>query len=378
MDSEERESTRFVAAFLLGAIGLIFRFHSSPWRSSPSWRRRRQVTSLEVAVGLPSRAPPGAGRDVVATNEGSAEHNLTLEGGPTTGTIASGATGQVDLGELAAGSYTLICTIPGHAEAGMKTTLTVTDAASGGTDHGTHDTTSDAPDYAAMDAAMEASILAFPAKTTGAGNQPLQPKILADGTKEFALTASIGDWEVEPGRIVQAWAYNGQVPGPEIRVDVGDKVRVLLTNNLPMGTDVHHHGVDLPFAMDGVAPITQKVIEPGETFVYEFTATRPAVAMYHAHHMGQMQVTNGLFGAFYVGEMPLPTGRTISGTTIPENLTIAQQITMVLNDAGVIGFSLNEVLPATATAKVGDWIEVSYFNEGLQIHPIPGTEFRSS
>ena len=73
-----------------------------------------------------------------------------------------------------------------------------------------------------MDQAMMESILAFPAETAGLGNQPLEPTILADGTKHFELTASIVDWEVAPGKIVQAWAYNGQVPGPRIDVEVGD------------------------------------------------------------------------------------------------------------------------------------------------------------
>ena len=63
--------------------------------------------------------------------------------------------------------------------------------------------------------------------------------------------------------------------------------------------------------------------------------------MYHAHHHAQMQVPNGLFAAMIVGDVPLPLGKTVSGVTIPDNLELAEQITMVLNDAGTIGFSLN-------------------------------------
>ena len=161
------------------------------------------------------------------------------------------------------------------------------------------------PDYQAMSDAMNASILAYPAETTGVGNQPLELRIAADGAKEFDITVSIIDWEVSPGRIVQAWAYNGMVPGPMIRVEVGDRVRVNVTNDLPMGTDVHFHGVGLPNAMDGVAPLTQPLIEPGDVFTYEFVAERPAVAMYHAHHHAQIQVPNGLFGVFMIGDVEL-------------------------------------------------------------------------
>ena len=112
---------------------------------------------------------------------------------------------------------------------------------------------------------MMDSILAFPAETEGRGNQPLEPEVLADGTKRFELTASIVDWEVRPGEVVQAWAYNGMVPGPRIDLDVGDKVEVEVTNELPIGTDVHWHGIDVPNDQDGVAPLTQELISSGET-----------------------------------------------------------------------------------------------------------------
>jgi FtsP/CotA-like multicopper oxidase with cupredoxin domain len=140
-----------------------------------------------------------------------------------------------------------------------------------------------------------------------------------------------------------------------------------------MGTDIHFHGVKVPNSMDGVAPLTQPLIESGESFVYEFTTREPAVAMYHAHHHGQMQVPNGLFGTFMVGEVEKPLGRTISGVEIPAEIDISQEIPMVLNDAGVIGLSLNgKSFPATQpySGKVGDWVVVHYFNEGMQIHPM--------
>jgi FtsP/CotA-like multicopper oxidase with cupredoxin domain len=100
--------------------------------------------------------------------------------------------------------------------------------------------------------------------------------------------------------------------------------------------------------------------------------------MYHAHHHGQMQVPNGLFGVFMIGEAPLPLGRTISGIEIPEGMEVSQEIPMVLNDAGVIGLSLNgKSFPATEayTGQVGDWVVAHYYNEGLQIHPMHQHQF---
>jgi FtsP/CotA-like multicopper oxidase with cupredoxin domain len=71
--------------------------------------------------------------------------------------------------------------------------------------------------------------------------------------------------------------------------------------------------------------------------------------------------------------VPLPRGRTIGGDLVPVDVQVSQELPMVLNDAGVIGFSLNgKSFPATApiAASTGDWILVHYFNEGTQIHPM--------
>ena len=64
-----------------------------------------------------------------------------------------------------------------------------------------------------------------------------------DGVKEFDLIASIIDWEVEPGVVVKGWAYNGQIPGPVMHANVGDKIRIVLKNELPESTSMHLHGI---------------------------------------------------------------------------------------------------------------------------------------
>ena len=177
-----------------------------------------------------------------------------------------------------------------------------------------------------MDAMMTASIKAFPAKTAGLGGQVLQPAVQADGTKQYELTAAITPWEVAPGRVVQAWTYNGTVPGPTIHVNIGDQVRIILHNHLPESTVIHFHGLIVPNAMDGVPDITQPAVKPGQSFNYEFVAKGPAVGMYHSHDDSAKQVTSGLAGAFLVGVEPLPGGG-----------HPAQEFPMVLNDAGPSG-----------------------------------------
>jgi FtsP/CotA-like multicopper oxidase with cupredoxin domain len=163
------------------------------------------------------------------------------------------------------------------------------------------------------------------------------------------------------------------VPGPMIKVDVGDKVKVIFNNDTPMGSDIHWHGLPVPFTQDGVSPLTQPVVKSGDSFIYEFTVDEPMIAMYHAHMHSQISVPNGMFAAFIVGENPIPRGETISGITIPEDLEPAVEIPMVLNDAGVIGLTLNgKSFPATdplVLAK-GQWASVHYYNEGLTAHPM--------
>ncbi len=85
--------------------------------------------------------------------------------------------------------------------------------------------------------------------------------------KVFELTAEEIEWEVEPGRRVKAWAYNRQVPGPQIRVREGDRVRVVLTNKLSQSTSIHFHGLELPNGMDGVPFITQPPVKSGESYM---------------------------------------------------------------------------------------------------------------
>lgn len=220
-----------------------------------------------------------------------------------------------------------------------------------------------------MDAAMKASITAFPAKTQGTGGGlPLAPTVLPDGTRQFHLTAEIVPWEVSPGKTVQAWTYNGVVPGPMIHVNVGDKVAVVLHNALPESTSIHFHGIQTPFAQDGTPFVSQNPVRPGQDFTYSFTPTEAAVGMYHSHDDAVTQVPNGMEGAILVGDMPLPAGVQVTGGNQP----------FVLDDAGTIGLSINgKSFPATVpfTARVGQWLEVTYFNEGIMLHPMHLHEF---
>jgi len=213
-----------------------------------------------------------------------------------------------------------------------------------------------------MDRMHEAGVKAFPAKTEKMGNQIMKPRI-EKGIKIFDITAEKIQWETEPGKKVEAWAYNGQVPGPQIRVREGDRVRLVLINKLPESTAVHFHGLEIPNAMDGVPFITQPPVKPGQSFTYEFIVPvgNSGSHMYHSHHNAAKQVGLGLLGAFIV-EPKKP--RAIERADV--------DYVMILND-GMHGYTLNgKGFPATEPikAKMGQKVRIRFMNEGMMIHPM--------
>jgi FtsP/CotA-like multicopper oxidase with cupredoxin domain len=197
-------------------------------------------------------------------------------------------------------------------------------------------------------------------QTQGTGNQPLEPKL--DGAvKVFELTAAPVQHEVAPGQTVEAWAYNGQIPGPMIRVTEGDTVRIVLTNNLPESTAMHLHGLIVPNSVDGVPGVTQDPIKPGASHTYEFKVRNSGSHMYHSHHNSTKQVGKGLLGAFIVDPKVTPAGQ-----------EVAADYLFILNDQ-LGGFTVNgKGFPATAplTAKAGDKVRIRYMNQGLMPHPM--------
>lgn len=111
--------------------------------------------------------------------------------------------------------------------------------------------------------------------------------------------AAIG-WNIQPDERVMAYACNGQVPGPRLRLTEGDRARFNVTNRLPESTTVHWHGLIVPNAMDGPAEITQEPIPPGGTFTYEFTTQQRGTYFYHTHDHIDRQQALGLYGALII------------------------------------------------------------------------------
>jgi len=145
------------------------------------------------------------------------------------------------------------------------------------------------------------------APTTANGYRPVitpngrtLPYRLHEGVKEFHLIAEEIEHEFAPGNKIKAWGYNGSTPGPTIEVVEGDRVRIYVTNKLPEHTSVHWHGIILPWGMDGIGGLTQPAINPGETYVYEFTLQQHGTHMYHPHADEMVQMAMGMMGLFII------------------------------------------------------------------------------
>jgi len=160
--------------------------------------------------------------------------------------------------------------------------------------------TSDMSQKAMSDmAAVDLTHIAYTAPADARGDQVLTPKI-ENGVKVFNLDASLIKWNILPDKQVAAYAFNRQVPGPRIHITEGDRVRIVVTNNLPEPTTVHWHGMILPNNMDGPADVTQKPIEPGASYNYEFTAQQQGTYFYHSHKDVDRQQTLGMYGALII------------------------------------------------------------------------------
>jgi len=170
------------------------------------------------------------------------------------------------------------------------------------------------------------------ASTGGEQKKTLQPPDWNDGLKlpeahdtnpdprtvEVKLEARVADVEIA-GRRLQAWTYDGGIPGPLIRANVGDRLIVHVTNSLPAATTVHWHGVRVPIEMDGVPIISQPEIQTGQSFTYDFVVPDAGLFWYHPHSDSAAQVGFGLSGPLLVSD---PT----------ENVGVSDELVLVLND----------------------------------------------
>ncbi|MEC4685564.1 MAG: multicopper oxidase domain-containing protein [Nitrospirota bacterium] len=156
---------------------------------------------------------------------------------------------------------------------------------------------------AALSAAtlLPGSLFAETTKRKNLKRFPRQLKPEMEGNvKVFRLFVDIHQQELAPGVKTHTLAFNNQVPGPEIRVNRGDRVKVYFKNKTELNHTIHWHGMHVPWRMDGVPYITQMPVMPGQEFVYEFVAEPYGTHFYHCHWGTLLHMQSGMFGSLIV------------------------------------------------------------------------------
>jgi nitrite reductase (NO-forming) len=297
---------RMIAA--TGLLALVVSACSSP--AAPSWNfaAAKPAPSHTAATPAPAVAAaaeaiaieafdlgftpaavqvPAAGAyPVTFTNTGSTLHDVTFADGTTlTAEAGQTATGTVT---VPAAGLAFICSIPGHADAGMKGEVTVGD----GMAMGETPAASAAPAAASGTATAPVADPNAPAYTLF---DPKAPALLEGTVHDIDMPMIEKDITVAEGFVVHAWTFGGTVPGPTIRVHLGDTVNVHLTNQGQMSHSIDFHASETAMNHQMVE------IKPGGTFTYTFTADYAGVWMYHCgtapalHH-----IANGMFGMVIV------------------------------------------------------------------------------
>jgi FtsP/CotA-like multicopper oxidase with cupredoxin domain len=131
---------------------------------------------------------------------------------------------------------------------------------------------------------------------------------LAEGLRTLEAKPGLARMLPEPAAETPLRTFNGEFPGPIIRLRKGEEARVRLTNTLPQPIALHFQGVRNANAMDGATGLTQRPIASGETFDYRFMPPDAGTFWYRASGAGDVaeQVDRGLSGMLIVEEAIAP------------------------------------------------------------------------
>jgi FtsP/CotA-like multicopper oxidase with cupredoxin domain len=174
--------------------------------------------------------------------------------------------------------------------------------------------------------------------------------------RSFVLEAKKTMIALPSGERKEAWTFNGQLPGPELRVKQGDLVEVTLINkDIDAGVTIHWHGVDVPNAEDGVAGMTQDAVMPQGKHVYRFIAEQAGTYWYHSHQQSSKQVQMGLYGVLIVEPDAAPPRKTADLAVVLHDWPTENGTTVTL---GV----LNRL--QRLTAEPGSLVRLRFVNAG--------------
>ena len=268
-----------------GAVAAVADPSAAP--AQPAVADAIRIEAFDLGFTPSAVTVPAAGTyPVTFVNTGATVHDVTFADG-TKLTADPGATVEGSVSVPAEG-LPFLCSIPGHGPAGMTGQVTVAgDMAMPGM--------SETPAASTPPAGAAAAPVADPNAPAYVKHDPAAPKLLPGTVHDIDLPIIETDMTVAEGFVVHAWTFGGTVPGPVIRVKVGDTVNVHLTNRGAMSHSIDFHASETAMNHQMVE------IKPGETFTYTFKANYAGVWMYHCgtapalHH-----IANGMFGMVIV------------------------------------------------------------------------------
>ncbi len=237
---------------------------------------------------------PAAGTyPVTFHNTGAVTHDVTFaDGTKLTADAGATVTGQVT---VPAGGITFMCSIPGHAGAGMTGQVSVEGASMPGMSMDPGMSMAPSASQAPAGGATAAAPVADPNAPPYVLRDPAAPALLAGTVHDIEMPIIERDITVATGFVVHAWTFGGTVPGPVIRVKVGDTVNVHLTNEGTMSHSIDFHASETAMNHQMVE------IKPGATFTYTFKANYAGVWMYHCGTAPALEhIANGMFGMVIV------------------------------------------------------------------------------
>src|SRR6266446_5022131 len=191
--------------------------------------------------------------------------------------------------------------------------------------------------------------------------------------KVFKLVAEPVRRKIAPWKTIDCWGFNGVTPGPAIQADEGDRLRILVENRLPESLAIHWHGLEIPYAMDGMPYLSQKPIAPGSRLSYEFTVHQNGTFFYHSH--SPMQQMMGLVGMFILHPAQADTpvvdhdfGIVLQEWAVLPNNTVPNTANMEWNWLTFNGACSPMTTPLIV--RLGSRVRVRFVNLGMDHHPI--------
>jgi FtsP/CotA-like multicopper oxidase with cupredoxin domain len=209
---------------------------------------------------------------------------------------------------------------------------------------------------------------------------------VVEGVKVFHLVVHELEHAFDAGLRARCWGFNGRVNSTALEAVEGERIRVYVTNRLPVPTSIHWHGLYLPNGMDGVAGLTQPYIKAGETARYEWTLRQHGTFMFHAHHDEMVQIGMGMLGMFVIHPRePSPEARVdrdfalmLSEWSVKAGT--ARPNVFEMTDFNVLTIN-GKVFPSTAplVCRTGDRVRIRFGNlSAMSHHPmhLHGYHFR--